>query len=92
MNKDKAQTKQVVYNCRGNNIFKIALHEEQFIIVMGNYMASDKRFDKIEDAEEYIESKPYELILNMTLIHNIYEKENKKIAAKKMETDTQESV
>ena len=55
-------------------MFMLAKQDDKVIIVMGNYKASEKEFDTFEQADEYIETKPYELILNMTLIHKEYEK------------------
>lgn len=45
--------------------FAIVKHQSQkYIIVMGDNQLSNKTFDTIKQAEEYIAKKPYELIIN----------------------------
>ena len=51
-------------------IFKVrALNaeNEKYIISCGNMMASKKQFDSREEAESYIESKPYDLIFTLSV-------------------------
>lgn len=54
----KRQFKQV-------ECFNVVKHEEKFIITIGNHMATDKKFDTMQQAEQYIATKPYELIANL---------------------------
>lgn len=86
--KDKAITKQVVKKATAGMFMIVNTPNNKHIIVMGNYRVSEKEFDTFEDANEYVNSKPYEIILNMVLIHQIYEKEHEK----EMANDAQKTV
>ena len=51
-------------------IFKVralSAENEKYIITCGNMMASKKQFDSKEEAEAYIESKPYDLIFTIAV-------------------------
>ena len=80
------KTEQKIKKSKNTSMFMLAKEGDKVIIVMGNYKASEKTFDTFEQADEYIATKPYELILNMCLIHKqyekIYEEQNKKNVAK----------
>lgn len=45
----------------------LGAEEKGFIITAGNMMASKKTFETKEEAEEYIESKPYDLIFTLAV-------------------------
>ena len=45
----------------------LGTEEEGFIITAGNMMASRKTFETQEEAEKYIESKPYDLIFTLAV-------------------------
>lgn len=45
----------------------LGTEEEGFIITAGNMMASKKTFETQEKAEEYIKSKPYDLIFTLAV-------------------------
>lgn len=45
----------------------LGTEEKGFIITVGNMMASQKTFETQEEAEEYIESKPYDLIFTLAV-------------------------
>ena len=45
----------------------ISAENEKFIVTCGNMMASKKQFDSKEEAEAYIESKPYDLIFTLAV-------------------------
>lgn len=83
---ENEKTEQKIKKSKNTNMFMLAKEGDKVIIVMGNYKASEKTFDTFEQADEYIATKPYELILNMTLIHKQYEKmyeeQNKENVAK----------
>lgn len=49
-------------------LFNLVKKDEKVKICVGNYLASPKDFDNYEDAEKYIASKPYELIINVSCI------------------------
>jgi len=59
--------------------FKIILHDDKYRITIGNQIVSNLGFNGITDAEEYIESKPWELIFNACAViaHNVTEYINK---------------
>lgn len=51
-------------------LFKVrplGTEEEGFIITAGNMMASKKTFETQKEAEEYIKSKPYDLIFTLAV-------------------------
>lgn len=45
----------------------LGTEEKGFIITAGNMMASKKKFETQEEAERYIESKPYDLIFTLAV-------------------------
>lgn len=45
----------------------LGAEEKGFIITAGNMMASRKTFETQEEAEKYIESKPYDLIFTLAV-------------------------
>lgn len=45
----------------------LGTEENEFIITAGNMMASKKTFETQEKAEEYIKSKPYDLIFTLAV-------------------------
>ena len=82
---ENEKTEQVVFNsCEP--IFKLAKLNGKFVIIMGNNRASEKEFETQEEANKYISSKPYELILNMYLIHKVYEEKFKEMEKSRKES------
>lgn len=49
-------------------IFVIVNHNGEFMIALGNNVVSKEKFDSREKAIAYIDSKPWELILNSTAV------------------------
>ena len=45
----------------------VSAENEKFIVTCGNMMASKKQFDSREEAEAYIDSKPYGLIFTLSV-------------------------
>ena len=45
----------------------LGTEEKGFIITVGNMMATKKTFETQKEAEEYIESKPYDLIFTLAV-------------------------
>lgn len=45
----------------------LGTEEKGFIIAVGNMMASKKVFETQKEAEEYIKSKPYDLIFTLAV-------------------------
>lgn len=45
----------------------LGAEEKGFIITAGNMMASRKKFETQKEAEEYIKSKPYDLIFTLAV-------------------------
>lgn len=47
--------------------------EKKFILTVGKQIASNKQFDSIEEAEEYINKWDWDLIINLvvTIVNNI---------------------
>lgn len=52
--------------------------ENKIVICLGGYLASKKTFDSFKQAELYIESKPYELLINICGIILYKQNENTK--------------
>ena len=46
---------------------QLGTEEKGFIITAGNMMASRKTFETQKEAEEYIKSKPYDLIFTLAV-------------------------
>ena len=49
-------------------IFRTVLHNEKYHILVGNQKVSINEFDTQEEAENYIDSKPWELIGNLSML------------------------
>lgn len=45
----------------------LSAEDEKFIVTCGNMMASKKQFNSREEAEAYIDSKPYDLIFTLSV-------------------------
>lgn len=62
-----------------NEPFLIVKQGKKYQIAVGNNLVSHKTFDEIEQAEMYISTKPYELIINtcLCMFYQI-QKENEK--------------
>lgn len=57
------------------DIFLIVEHNGVYLIALTNQIVSKQQFNTLEEAETYVDSKPWELILNatavmMTIINN----------------------
>ena len=53
-----------------NTPFKVVKNENKWIIVMREYKVSTQEFNSVEEAEEYIHEKNWELILNSVMAYN----------------------
>lgn len=66
---------------------KTTKDEHEFKIAIGDKIASIETFKTLNDAEEYIESKPWELLINLIFITNEmiknYEDNNQESTSKK---------
>lgn len=49
-----------------HDVFTLAKKDDKIIIVLGNAIISEKQFTTFKEAKSYIDSKPYELIINST--------------------------
>lgn len=60
---------------KGNEQFRVSKNEKIFALVKdengkivvcaGGYAVSEKKFDTFEQADQYIATKPYEIIINL---------------------------
>lgn len=57
--------KQTFFRVQKKNV-----EEEKYIICIKDELASKEEFDTKEEAEQYIESKPWELIFNLNVYTN----------------------
>ena len=65
----KEQKEQVMYRpSEKEPLFGLATINDKIRIVCGQNVVSTKEFAHVEEAEEYIASKPYELILNAAVL------------------------
>lgn len=48
------------------DIFTIVERNEEFVIAIGNKIIVADKFKSLSDAQKYIESKPWKLIINAT--------------------------
>lgn len=48
--------------------FTIINHNGEFLIAIGNQVVSRKKFKSLQEAEDYIDSKPWDIILNATAL------------------------
>lgn len=56
---------------KNEKIFALVKDENGKIVVCaGGYAVSEKRFDTFEQADQYIATKPYEIIINLFYILN----------------------
>lgn len=71
-----------------NTPFALIEINEKWGIVMGNQMVSDQYFDSTEEAERFIESKPWSLILvaALTFVDGAYQYKNELVNNNKVET------
>jgi hypothetical protein len=46
--------------------FTIINHNGEFLIAIGNQVVCRKKFQSLQEAETYIDSKPWDIILNAT--------------------------
>ena len=51
-----------------DNLFNIIENDKKYIITIGNNLVSKKEFKTQKAAEEYINSKPYELIITTCIL------------------------
>lgn len=68
--------------------FVLVANNGKWLIVMGSHQVSSKLFDTIEEAELYINSKPYELIYVGAQAYNVMLEEIKLREIPKMEIVT----
>lgn len=73
--------------------FVIVKVENKYQIAVGNNIVSRKKFDTIKQAEIYIMSRPYELIINTNLcmFYEILKTENKNKEDQKTNTNVENS-
>lgn len=53
-----------------NELFRVVQNpdNEKYVILVGNQLVTNKKFDTEEDAITYLEEKPYEIIMNLMAI------------------------
>lgn len=78
MAKKNVKTEQMFQQSKVEKVFSLVKDENGKVrIVMGNMLASRKEFDTFKQADEFIGTKPYELIFNGVEILMRYKNENK---------------
>ena len=61
------------------DIFLIVRNDKKYLIAITNQIVSRNVFDTVEEARAYIQSKPWELILNATAVMMKHLKELKQV-------------
>lgn len=51
-----------------DEVFTIINHNGEFLIAIGNQVICGKKFQSLEEAKAYIDSKPWDIILNATAL------------------------
>ena len=51
-----------------DEVFTIINHNGEFMIAIGNQVVCRKKFQSLEEAQQYIASKPWDIILNATAL------------------------
>lgn len=64
--KPKVEVKEVSKTHNYQTIFTIVERNKNFNIAVGNKIVSKLTFVTLKEAKDYIDSKPYELIVNAT--------------------------
>ena len=67
MNNPKFEKVHLVNESKHCKVFKIVKRKEKYIITLNMFNVSEKEFESVEDAENYIAEKPWELIFNALL-------------------------
>ncbi len=67
-NQLKSKGGQMYKQSESDELFAFAKTEEGVIILIGKYKVSSKTFNNFKDAEEYLKSKPYEILINVTML------------------------
>lgn len=70
------------------NLFTIIKQDKKYKIAVGNVLISELTFTKLADAKKYIESKPYEIIVNLIGLAIDKFNEYNKLKNENHETDT----
>lgn len=69
MTKIKSQkAKQMFKQSEVDELFGLAKTEEGVIILVGKFRVSRKAFKTFEEADEYIKTRPYEILINVTTL------------------------
>lgn len=84
---NKKETEQMFKQCECDELFSFAKTKEGILILVGKFRVSSKTFKSFEEAEAYVNSKPYELIINLSVLFNKFENENKETKEKNPETN-----
>lgn len=77
--KPKGKDETMFKHSKEEEMFNLVKTNQGIIITCGNYKISKRTFKTWKEAEEYIASKPYEIIINVSvLMSKLNEDENKK--------------
>ena len=79
------QQKNEMFQTSKDKVFAFIKNEKgKIVICLGGYQASKKTFDTFKQAQEYVNTKPYELLINICGI--ILYKQNENIEKENAET------
>ena len=57
-----------VKKAKTDSMFTLVKKDEKVKIAIGNYQVSKKEFDTFNQADQYLATKPYEILINVTCL------------------------
>lgn len=73
-----------------DNLFNLIKTKEGIVITAGKFKVSNKNFKTYKDAEEYLQSKPYEILINVAVLFtklNLEDETKKEPSAENTQSD-----
>lgn len=64
----KSKNGQMYKQSETDKLFAFAKTEQGIIILVGKYKVSSETFKTYEEAEAYLQSKPYEILINVSML------------------------
>lgn len=59
---------QMYKQCECDELFAFAKTKDGIVVLCGKFKVSSKTFKTYEEAEEYVKSKPYEILINVAVL------------------------
>lgn len=65
---DEAAQEPQVKNAKADEIFRLVKDKDGVKITLGNYLITRKVFKSFQQAEDYLNQKPYEILINVACL------------------------